>query len=136
MESITKTLEYFFSYSPGEIFSYFIPLIIFTAIIFGFSIFLFIAVKKQRKNKAFKKNFRYFPVRFLILSILLGIYTFFRSNYVAFLSMRFFLYLLIIITLYFLFLFIHKYIYKYPAEKKKYEQREEKNKYPIGKKYK
>lgn len=135
MSTFNKIVIFFFSPTPSGVFNYYYPI--------GALIILFIAVTlaiyfysiKNKKDKAFKKQFRNYPTKFIILAVLLTSYLFLRYYSVPFFSMRFMLTILLIssgIVIYTAIITLYK---KYPEEKSLRIKREEQNKY-ISKKRK
>lgn len=134
MDLFNQIIIYFFAPSPGRLFQYYIIIGVLIAILIILSVLIFLNSKKHKDDKAFRKLFRNFPTKFIIIASLLGLYLLFRYNYVAFFSMRFLLYILVGSAIYVIYLCTYTYIKKYPAEKKFREERMEQNKYIPRKK--
>ncbi len=136
MDTINKIILYFFTPNPGRNFEYYWALgaiillfIILTGLIYYYAL-------KNKEDKAFKKMFRNYPTKFIILAVLLGGYMLVRYNYVPFFSMRFLMYILLISGGYVLYNAYLTYFKKYPDEKERREKRLEMNKYVPKKKKK
>lgn len=136
MDTINKIILYFFSPNPGRNFEYYWALgaiillfIILTGLIYYYAL-------KNKDDKAFKKLFRNYPTKFIILAVLFGVYMVVRYNYVPFFSMRILMYILLISGGYVLYNVYLTYFKKYPEEKKRREKRLEMNKYIPKKKKK
>ncbi len=136
MDTINKFILYFFSPNPGRNFEYYWALgaiilvfIILTGLIYYYAL-------KNKDDKAFKKLFRNYPTKFIILAVLFAAYILVRYNYVPFFSMRFLMYILLISSVFVLYNSYITYFKKYPEEKKRREKRLQINKYIPKKKKK
>lgn len=136
MNFINQVILYFFTPNPGRTFGYYILVEAIIIILLGLALAVFLYSRKHKDDKAFKKLFRNFPTKFIIIAVLLGLYLLCRYYLVAFFSMRFMLYILIGATIYVVYSATYTYFKKYPIEKKQREERIEHNKYIPRKKKK
>lgn len=134
METLNQIVLYFFSPNPGRVFNYYILIGALITLFILLTVLVYLYVRKNKEDKAFKKLFRNYPTKFLILAGLLGIYLILRYNYVPFFSMRILLYVLLGSSVYVIYAAIHTYLKKYPEEKERREKRMELNKYIPRKK--
>jgi len=117
METAKSVFLYFFNRAPGE-FSYYIPLSILCGLlIIGSIVFSFIYNKKKKTDFAFKRLFRTVSKRMTIFAILFIILMLIRYQNIAYLSMRFWMYLLSAVFLYFVYRHVKVAIKEYPREK-------------------
>ena len=136
MDIVNQTILYFFSPNPGREFQYYILLGILIAIFIALTVLIYLYAKKHKDDKAFKKLFRNYPTKFIILAVLLGLYMLLRYNGVPFFSMRFLLYILIGSCIFVVAMAVKTYLKKYPEEKKRRDDRMALNKYIPKKKKK
>lgn len=121
-------LGYLFKLNPGSPFSFYIPLIIFFAVIaiFAFAVKRYIRYKKETSLKKLFKNAPKRLGQFAVSGILLLI---FRQQNIPFVSMR----ILLMVLILGIFAFIGKTAYLYwkiyPELLKKEQEREKKKKY-------
>lgn len=142
MEYIKSFFSYFFTSNPGTAFSYYIPVLILSAVlILGSLIFSQYYKKKKKTDFAFKRLFKNLSSRMVLFGILFLILVAFRYENIPYFSMRILLYLTALIFLYFVYRYIKIYIVKYPKEKensqlKQHVDKKEENKYLPNKKKK
>ncbi len=134
METFNQIVLYFFAPNPGSAFEYYYAVIalIVVFILLTFGVYYFAV--KNKEDKAFKKLFRNYPTKFIILAVLLALYLFIRMNNVPFFSMRFMLYILLASSAYVIYSSVMTFTKKYPDEKTRREKRLEINKYIPRKK--
>ena len=134
METFNQIVGYFFSPYPGRAFAYY-PLII--AVIVGllaFSLYLRMRIRKDKKDKTFRKLFRSFPAKLEISASAMTVYVLLRYYNVGFFSMRLMIYIIFATTVILGYYIVITYIKKYPAAKKLRQDQIEKNKYLPRKK--
>ena len=81
-------------------------------ILIGIGIKALIVIKKN--NKALRRTFKVAPGEFIWLGVILAMLVGARETGVAYLSMRFLMFLVIGISIYYIYKNIHRYIKKYP----------------------
>lgn len=136
METFNQIVLYFFSPNPGRQFEY--QYLVLAVIVFFILLTLgvYYYALKNKEDKAFKKLFRNFPTKFIIMAVLLAGYLFIRYYGVPFFSMRFMLYVLLASSIYIIYSAVETFRKKYPEEKGRREKRLEMNKYIPRKKKK
>jgi len=104
--------------TPGSEFSYYIPIIILSALlIIGSFVFSTIYKRKKKNDFAFKRLFKKVPRVMLIFGILYALILIFRYENIPYFSMRLWLYITTIVFLYFVYRYIKKFKVDYPKEK-------------------
>jgi len=118
METVKSIFFYFFGKTPGTEFSYYIPLSILCGLlIIGAIVFSFIYRRKKKTDFAFKRLFKNISKRMVIVAILFIILMLIRYQNIAYLSMRFWMYVVGMVFLYFVYSFTKTYLKVYPKEK-------------------
>ncbi|MFH1533783.1 MAG: hypothetical protein ABID64_02535 [Nitrospirota bacterium] len=142
MEYIKSIFSYFFTSNPGTEFSYYVPVLVFAAVlILGSILFSQYYKKKKKTDFAFKRLFKKLSSRMLLFGILFLVLMAFRYENIPYFSMRILLYLTALIFLYFIYRYIKIYAVKYPKEKentqpKQHVENKEENRYLPNKKRK
>ncbi len=136
MNTFNQIILYFFSPNPGRAFEYYYAIGALILVFFLLTFGIYFYATKHKEDKAFKKLFRNYPTKFVILAVLLAMYLFIRYNNVPFFSMRFMMYILLISSAYVIYAVIMTFYKKYPEEKNRREKRLEQNKYIPKKKKK
>jgi len=117
METVKSFFSYFFK-TPGVEFSYYIPISILCGLlIIGSIVFSFIYKKKKKTDFAFKRLFKNISKRMVIVAILFIVLMLIRYQNIAYLSVRFWMYLVGAIFIYFIYNFLKKYLKDYPRER-------------------
>ena len=118
---MNEFFSYLFSPTQPSVFNYATHLLIAGGVLILIGV-LFKLVEvylaKKKKNKAFKRTFRSFPGQMIWSGILLIILVESRLNNIAYLSMRFLLFLLIAFIIYYFIKVIYNAIKVYPGMKK------------------
>ena len=136
MDTFNNIIIYIFGPMPGPTFNYYYFVLGLVIVLLILSIGIIFYIKKNKDNKAFKKLFRGYPSKILLLTTVLAIYLPARYYRVPFFSMRALLYIVIAVIIYLLVKIVLTFIKEYPVEKKKRDERTEKNKYLLKKKKK
>lgn len=127
MQQISDLFAYVFDPRPPLVFKYYVVLAILCAVMIGFSIFLRIWLKKQREDKTLKRCLRGYVGKIQLLAVFLAFYLFFRYTGVAYLSVRFLLYIILAAIAYLVFRISKTYFKDYPEMKKHHDQQMHKN---------
>jgi heme O synthase-like polyprenyltransferase len=134
METFNNIIIYIFSPAPGRVFGYYYYITALIIILLVVAAGIKTYAKKNKDNKAFRKLFKSYPSKLILIAAILAIYLPARYYHIPFFSMRFLFYATIVVTM---LLFVKigvTWFKKYPAEKKKRDERATRNKYIIKKK--
>jgi len=136
MQPIYSLISYIFDPLPPGSFGYYIVLAVLATIIFGFSFYLRLHIRKDKENRIFRRLFRGFPLKMETVAIIIAINLLARYYHVAFLSMRLVLFLTLVAAAYLAYRIGDTYLKQYPLEKKRHHEQMEKNRYIPRKKHK
>jgi len=122
MSAIKDFLYYFFQSTPGTEFRYYIPLIIFAALLVIAAIVFSVTYRNKKKNDfVFKKLFKNLSRRLILIAALVIVYMLVRYENIPYFSMRIWLYLTGALFLFFCYKYIKTYKKDYPKEKLNFE---------------
>ncbi len=142
MEYIKSFFSYFFASNPGTAFSYYVPVLVLSAVLILSSLVFAQYYKRKKKTDfAFKRLFKKLSNRMLLFGILFLVLTALRYENIPYFSMRILLYLTALTLLYFIYKYIKIYTVDYPKEKenaqaKQHVVKKEENQYLPNKKKK
>jgi len=136
MNIFIDLLKYVFDPTPLAFSNYELLFMILAGLLVVGGIALKFYLKTNREDKPFRRAFRDFPLKLIILGLLLAFYAFLRHNSVAFLSMRALLFANLIAIAYVIYRMVMAYTKDYPALKQHAKNKEEKNKYAPKKRRK
>lgn len=126
-----EVLSYLFSPIPGSSFNYATHLYIYAGILVAVAIIFKVLIIVKKENKALKKTYRSTPGEFLWIAGILIILTASRTNGIAYLSMRFLLFIVLALSVYYIVRNIHRFFKKYPEMKKVTQPKVEKKDKPV-----
>ncbi|MDD3861344.1 MAG: hypothetical protein PHP74_00395 [Candidatus Gracilibacteria bacterium] len=122
MTTVKNFFYYFFQPIPMDEFSYYIPTIIFIALLIcGTIAFSIIYNKKKKTDFVFKKLFKNIGKRMILIAILLTCYLLVRYENIPYFSMRIWLYITMGLFIFFAYRYAKKYLKVYPKEKINFE---------------
>ena len=129
INKIASLYLYLFSIKPPARFGFSGLLTFIVVAVWILAIFLKFQIKKNRKDKAFKRSFRAYPWRLFNFGLLLGIYLYCRSQFIPYLSTRFLLLLILCWGAWIAYTLVNAFLNKYPQAKKLLDEQDKMHKF-------
>lgn len=124
IQKIASLYLYLFAIKPSNHFAFASILTFIVIAIWVFAIFLKFQLKRNKHDKAFKRSFRNYPWRLFNLGLLIGLYTYCRTQFIPYLSARFILLLILCWGAWIAYSLVNTYLNKYPHSKKLLDEQE------------